>query len=142
MQMNVYTDASFDEKRNIAGIGVNIKDGQKERVYSLWVPALSVNEAELFAIYIGGILSEGRGTVYTDSESALTYINRWTKDKPRTKEQYIRHKRCEMWAYKIRKLSIFPEKVKGHQHKFQQHALGNEMADLLAKAGRAKFYGK
>lgn len=140
--MIIYTDASWDSKRNIAGIGIYVKDGEKERVFSNWVPALSINEAELAALYIGGILTGGKGKVYTDSQTALSYIRGEIKEKARTREQYIRHKRCEMWAYKIRKLSIFPEKIKAHQHTFQTHALGNRMADLLSQAGRAKFYEK
>ena len=32
------------------------------------------------------------------------------------------------------------EKVKAHEKKYQKLSLGNNMADLLAKNGRAKFY--
>lgn len=140
--MKTYVDASFDDKRNIAGIGIYIKDRQKERVFSIWTPSLSINEAELFAVYIGGILSSGQGEIYTDSQTAIQYINKGVADKPRTQEQYIRHKRCELWAYKIRKLNITPQKIKGHQKNMQTHSLGNQMADLLALKGRAKFYEK
>lgn len=42
-----YADSSFDERLNIAGIGIMIKKGEKERVYSTWIKAQSNNEAEL-----------------------------------------------------------------------------------------------
>lgn len=139
--MKIYTDASFDQKEGIAGIGILIKDGLKERVHSTWTKANNINEAELFAIYIAGILSEGRGTIYTDSQSAISYINNEVKEKPRTKEQYLNYMQCKFWASKINKLgNISIEKIKAHEHKFQIHSLGNRRADLLAQEGRSKFY--
>ena len=136
----IYTDASFDEKNKIAGIGILIKEGMKERVYSLWTPARTVNEAELFAIYIADILGENSGTIYTDSQTAISYINREIKEKLRTKEQYLNHKYCEFWAYKLRQRNVKPQKIKAHEHKFQVHSIGNRRADLLAQEGRAKYY--
>lgn len=82
--IKAYTDASFDEKRGIAGIGVVIKDGLKERVFSVWTKARAVNDAELFAIHLASILTEGKGIIYTDSQTAISYINGEIKDKPRT----------------------------------------------------------
>lgn len=138
--MRAYCDASFDEKKGIAGIGITIINGQKRRTVSNWMVAQSINEAELFAVYLTGILTSGQGVIYTDSQTAISYINKEIKDKPRTKEQYIRHKRCEFWAYKIRKLGVNVEKIKAHETKFQTHSMGNRMADLLAMEGRAKYY--
>ena len=135
-----YADSSFDERMNIAGIGIMIKKGEKERVYSTWIKAQSNNEAELFAVYLAGILTEQQGIIYTDSQTAIAYIAGNIKDKPRTKEQYIRHKHCELIAYKIRKLGLSVDKIKGHRRVYQSHAMGNNIADMLAKAGRAKFY--
>lgn len=135
-----YTDSSFDEKKGIAGVGVVIENGSKRRVVSNWIKAQSNNEAELFAIHLASILTEGKGVIYTDSQVAISYIKGEIKDKPRTREQYIRHKHCEFWAYQIRKRGIMPEKIKAHQHNFQTHSMGNRMADLLANEGRAKFY--
>lgn len=138
--MKAYCDSSYDEKRGIAGIGIVIDNGSKRRVVSNWIKAQSNNEAELFAIHLASILTEGKGEIYTDSQVAISYIKGEIKDKPRTKEQYIRHKHCEFWAYQIRKRGIMPEKIKAHQNKFQTHSIGNRMADLLANEGRAKFY--
>lgn len=136
-----YSDASFDDKKGIAGWGVILKKGEKQRVYSNWIKASSINEAELFAIYMASILLEGKGVIYTDSLTAISYINREIKDKPRTTEQYIRHKHCELWAYKIRKNpNITVEKVKGHQRSIQSHFICNQFADLASRSGRAKFY--
>lgn len=142
MQITAYADASFDEKNNVAGIGILIKKGEKERIYSFWTRAHSNNEAELFAVYMAGILTEQKGVIYTDSQTALDYVAGSIKDKPRTKEQFIRHKHCELVAYKIRKLGLTLGKIKGHRHVYQSHAMGNNLADMLAKAGRAKFYEK
>ena len=138
--MKSYCDSSYDEKRGIAGIGVVIEDGSKRRVVSTWIEAHSNNEGELFAIHLASILTEGKGEIYTDSQVAISYIKDEIKDKPRTKDQFIRHKHCEYWAYQIRKRGIIPQKIKAHQHNFQTHSMGNRMADLLASEGRAKFY--
>lgn len=138
--IKAYTDSSYDEKRKIAGIGIVIEKGQKRKITSTWIKAQSNNEAELFAIHLASILTEGKGVIYTDSQTAISYIKGEIKDKPRTKEQYIRHKHCEFLAYQIRRRGIMPEKIKAHQHKFQTHSMGNRMADLLANEGRAKFY--
>lgn len=138
--MKVYTDASFDDKNKIAGIGVCIVDGYKQRTYAVWTKARTINEAELFAIHLGSILSEGKGVIYTDSQTAISYINNQVKEKPRTQEQWLNHKYCQYWAYQIRKRKISVEKIKGHLNHFQTHQLCNNMADILAKAGRAKFY--
>lgn len=140
MQVIAYTDSSFDERQNVAGIGILVKEGEKERIYSTWIKAYSNNEAELFAIYLAGILAEQKGVIYTDSQVAIDYIQGNIKDKPRTREQYIRHRHCELVAYKIRRLGLDIGKLKGHRHVYQGHAIGNNIADLLAKAGRAKFY--
>lgn len=139
--MDIFVDSSFDEKRKVAGIGLYIKNGVKERCISNWIPVDNNNHAELFAIYIASILMNGKqGTIYTDSQNALAYINDQVKDKPRTREQYIRHMKMKVLAYKVRKLGCDIQKTKAHERKFQRNSLGNNMADLLAKNGRAKFY--
>lgn len=140
MQIKAYADSSYDEHKGVAGIGIVIICGEKRKVYSAWIKAHSNNEGELFAIYLAGILTSGQGIVYTDSQTALAYIRREIKGKPRTREQYIRHKHCELVAYKIRRLGVKAEKIKAHSKTFQTHAIGNNLADLLAKEGRAKFY--
>ena len=43
-------------------------------------------------------------------------------------------------AWKIRKLGVSVHKIKAHQNKVQTHALGNNIADLLTRNGRAKYY--
>ena len=138
--MKVYTDASFDIKKQIAGIGIVIKDGLKERTHSNWVKARTINAVELIAIYVGGIFLDKSGDVYTDSQTAIGYIKNDIKDKPRNREQYLNHLECKYWACKIRKLGINVEKIKAHERTFQTHSIGNRMADLMAMSGRAKFY--
>lgn len=138
--MKIFTDASFDDKRKIAGIGICIQDGYKQRIFSIWTPARTINDAELYAIHIASILSEGRGVIYTDSQTAISYINDQIKDKPRTKEQYLNHMQCRYWASQIKRRKIQVEKIKGHKKLFQTHQLGNNLADLLARTGLAKYY--
>jgi len=138
--MKVYCDSSYDERNNVAGIGITIENGQKRRTYSTWIKAHSNNEGELFAIHLASILSEGKGVIYTDSQTALAYIKGEIKDKPRSRQQYINHKHCEYWAYQLRRRGIIPEKIKAHQKNYQLHSFGNRLADLLANEGRAKFY--
>ena len=140
MAIKAYCDSSFDEKRGIAGIGIVIDNGSKRRVVSNWIKAQSNNEGELFAIHLASILTEGKGVIYTDSQVAINYIKGEIKDKPRTREQFIRHKHCEFWAYQIRQRGIIPEKIKAHRKVYQTHSMGNRLADLLANEGRAKFY--
>lgn len=140
--MKIYTDASFDNKKQIAGIGIVIKDGIKERTHSNWIKCRTVNAAELIAIYIGGVFLDKKGCVYTDSQTAISYINDEIKDKPRTKEQYLNHMECKYWAYKIRKRHQPIKKIKAHEKTFQTHSMGNRMADLMALNGRSKFYEK
>ncbi len=138
--IKAYCDSSFDDKRGIAGIGIIIENGSKRKLFSTWTQARSNNEAELFAIHLASILTSGNGTIYTDSQVAIDYIKRGVKDKPRTNEQFIRHKYCEYWAYQIRRRGIQLEKIKAHQRVFQTHSIGNRFADLAANEGRAKFY--
>ena len=138
--MKIYTDSSFDNKNGIAGIGVLIINGQKRRSISTWIKCRTNNEAELFAIHLASILTHGNGVIYTDSQTAISYINKEIKDKPRTKEQFLNHKYCEYWAYQIRKREIQVDKIKAHTNNFQTHYIHNRQADLLANEGRAKFY--
>ena len=138
--IKAYCDSSYDEKRCIAGIGVIIEKGAKKRLISTWIRAQSNNEAELYAIYLASILTEGQGIIYTDSQTALEYISHDIRDKPRTREQYLRHMHCMYWAVKIRNRCVKAEKIKADQKVFQTHSIGNRFADLAANEGRAKFY--
>lgn len=143
--MKAYCDSSYDEKRRMAGIGIVIQDGNKRRTYSNWVPARSNNEGELFAIYVSAILMNGRGTIYTDSQTALFYLEGKIKDdKERCREQWLNHKKCKFLAYRIHLVMKDTggkvEKIKAHTHHFQTHSIGNRLADLMAKEGRSKFY--
>lgn len=140
--MKIFTDASMDDKKGIAGIGILVCKGQRRDFVSNWVEAKSINEAELKAIYLACVLSGGEPCeIVTDSQTALQYIEYGVKDKPRTQEQYIRHKHCEFMAYKIRKFpNITFAKIKGHQHNYKTQSMGNRIADVLASEGRAKFY--
>ena len=140
--MKIFTDASYDTNKEVAGIGILVCKGQRRDFVSNWVKAKSINEAELKAIEIACILSGGEPCeIITDSQTALQYILHGVKDKPRTQEQYIRHKHCELIAYKIKKWkNITFAKIKGHQDNFKTQSMGNRLADVLASEGRAKFY--
>lgn len=139
--MRTYSDASFDEKRGIAGIGVVVyDDGNKKHPHNCHIKVRTINEAELYAIYWASIWNENRGVIYTDSQSAISYIKNEIKDKPRTKEQYVNHMHCVYWATLIRKRGIRVEKIKGHRNIMQPHYMGNRSADLEAQEGRSNYY--
>lgn len=141
--MRIFTDASFDDKRKVGGWGlIKEHNNQWGKPISNYDRFESVNEVELYAIYKACELSGGSPCeIITDSQSALSYINGWVKDKPRTQEQYIRHKHCEFWACKIRKYKNCTfSKTKGHTKNYRREGLGNRMADLSARDGLAKFY--
>jgi ribonuclease HI len=139
--MEIFCDCSFDSKRSIAGIGLLIKDGVKQKTISNWIPAPDNNYGEIWAVYQAAILMGGRdGTIYTDSQIALLYVQDKVKDKPRTREQYENHQRMRLIGYKIRKLGAKVEWTRGHVHNFKQRSVDNALADALAKQGRSKFY--
>lgn len=141
--IKAYVDASFDEANKVCGMGIFIQDGVKQRTISNWIHADSINFGEMWAIYTACILLNGRdATVYTDSQTALQYLTQGVKDKPRTREQYIRHRQMQVLAYKIKKLGVAVDKVKAHQKACNKTNTSNGLADMLAKMGRAKFYEK
>lgn len=141
--IKAFVDASFDADKKVCGIGIFIQDGVKQRTVSNWMHADSINFGEMWAIYTACILLHGRdATVYTDSQTALQYLTQGVKDKPRTREQYIRHRQMQVLAHKIKKLGVAVDKVKAHQKTCSRVATANGTADMLAKMGRAKFYEK
>jgi ribonuclease HI len=144
MSMKIYTDSSYDNNKKVGGWGVVVCIGEKRRTISNWGRFSSNNEAELFAIYEACILSGGSpAEIFTDSQTALQYIQNGVAEKPRTQEQYIRHKHCEFWAYKIRKFKNCTfSKVKAHTKIHKRNNVGNCMADLMARDGLSKFYEK
>jgi ribonuclease HI len=139
--MEIFCDSSYDNDNKIAGIGLLIKDGVKQKTISNWIPAPDNNFGEIWAVYMAAILMGGKdGTIYTDSQTALLYFQNKVKDKPRTKEQYIKHQRMRLMGYKIRKLGAKVEWTKGHVANFKPKSVDNALADALAKQGRSKFY--
>lgn len=140
--MKAYCDSSYDQAKGIAGIGVTVIDGEKRRVYSNWIKARTNNEAELFAIHLASIVAGADAEIYSDSQTAISYIEGNIKDKPRTKEQFLNHKHCEFWAAQIRRRGVKAIKIKAHEKTFQVHSIGNRLADLLANEGRAKYYSR
>lgn len=162
-ELTAYADASFDQRRSIAGWGVVIqikkKGVVKEHPYRNYLSCTSNNYAELYAIHQALILLAGNKyrnyktpmTIYTDSQTALDYINglrdkdyelthmaRWNKS------QWLEHKKMQYLAYKIRKM--VPEgtcsfrKVKGHVKDYKDEHLNNNLADGYAKIGRSLYY--
>ena len=141
--MEIFVDASLDEKKGIAGVGIYVMRGASNRTISQWYKTDDVNEAELWGIYIASILGHGKDcTIYTDSKTALAYVQKEVKEKPRTFEQHIRHKKMELLAYKVRKLNPKIEWIRGHCKFYQKQYIGNNIADKLAHQGRAKYYAQ
>lgn len=133
-----YTDANID-KNGIAGIGIVIIENDKRKEYALFTKCRTINAAEIFAIHLAGILTHGQALVYTDSQTALSYIKGEIKDKPRTREQYLNHLECKYWAYQIkRNPGVVVEKVKAHTNRRNEHAGNNKLADTLAMLGYLK----
>ena len=139
--VKVFTDASYDDKRGVCGIGIVIQDGVKQRTISNWVYATNVHYGEMFAIYMAAVLCNGKdATIYTDSAVAIAYLNNEVKERPRTTQQYYKHQEMRVLAYKINKLDAKVDKVKAHCNNFKQAALSNSLADILSKMGRSKYY--
>ena len=140
--MKIFTDSSLDEKKGICGIGLYVMKGASNRTISHWIETNDNNYGELWAIYMAAILAHGKDcTIYTDSMTAICYINgNENIEKPRTQEQYIRHKRLQLLAYKIRRLEPTVLWTKGHLKYFQEIPIGNQIADNLSKQARAKYY--
>lgn len=137
--MKAWVDSSFDNFRKVAGIGIYIEDGSRQKIISNWIPCRDNNYGELYAIYIGAILTGG-GEVYTDSETAIDYIKNRVLNKPRTPEQYRFHQKMRLLAYKIRRLHPTVEKVKAHSREVRKLEIGNAVSDLAAKQGLAKYF--
>lgn len=140
--VKVFTDASYDDKKHICGMGIVIQDGVKQRTISNWCVADSVHYGEMFAIYMAAVLTNGKNaTIYTDSAVALAYINGEVKEeRQRNTSQYYLHQQMKVLAYKINKLDVNVEKVKAHANNFKKKSIGNSLADILAKQGRSKYY--
>lgn len=147
--MEIYTDCSFLEKEHIAGLGVHIIDGQKQKSYSNWIKAPSNHYGELFAIYEACILSGGvECTIYTDSQTALDFIHNNIKRKSRgdfkSENHYYAYQMMRVLAYRVRRVSpnIKFEKVKAHRRDYRIGHINNSIADLLAKKGISKYMGR
>ena len=140
--MKIFTDSSLDENKGICGIGIYIVKGASNRTISHWIETNDNNYGELWAIYMAAILAHGKDcTIYTDSMTAISYINgNENIEKIRTQKQYIRHKRMQLLAYKIRRLKPKIIWTKGHLKYFQEIPIGNQIADNLSKQGRMKYY--
>ena len=131
--IKAYVDSSWRD--GIAGFGIFIKDGVKERSFSYRIRTENNIYGELWAIYQAAIFCACHDAViYTDSQTAIQYLNKAVKDKKRTPEQYIRHQQMKVLAYKINRLGVRVEYVKGHQ----REEYNNNMADLLAHKGLDK----
>lgn len=145
--MNIWCDSSYDEARKIAGIGIIAeRNGVFGKPISFWHRCEDNNEGELFAIYISAVKSGGEPcTIYSDSQMAIDYINGTYQPKqPMSEKRLKQHIKMRMLAHKIRKVSdnISFEWTKGHRQVYQKKSLGNNICDLMAKMGRAKYYGK
>lgn len=130
-----YVDSSW--KKSVAGFGVLIIDGVKSKVFSNYIPADNNNYGELWAIYQAAIFLAHRpgAVIYTDSQTAVSYVNDYIKDKERTPEQYHQHMHMKVLAYQIRRLGVRCQFVKGHKD-----CIENEIADKLARQGRLKAH--
>jgi ribonuclease HI len=147
--MEIYTDSSYNEKNKVAGIGIHIINGVKSRQISNFIPVPNNNLGEMWAIYVAAIVSGYKpATIYTDSLTALGFLNGTIQKKTRTdfktEEQWINHNQMRVLAYKIKRANpnLKFEKVKAHRKDFKLDHLNNSMADILAKKGVAKYLSR
>lgn len=132
--MEIFCDCSYNEKKKVAGIGLLIKEDGEEIRLSNWIPAEDNNFGEMWAVYQAAIIMGGRkGTIYTDSQTALSFIRGKKKMKPMTHRQYLNYQRLRLLGYKIRRLHPNVKWVKGHSS-----CRENNVADILARAGAEK----
>ncbi|MBQ8465699.1 MAG: hypothetical protein IJ545_06795 [Alphaproteobacteria bacterium] len=143
--MIIYTDSSYNERFGVAGIGCLIIDGEKRRIFSNWIELPNNNVGELYAIYYALTIASratGPHTVYTDSQTAIAFIQGTIKDKPLTPQQQRNRLECQKWAYRINRImpeGLTIEKIKAHTGHYQTGAINNAIADLLAKEGIVKY---
>lgn len=145
--ITIYTDSSYNEANQVAGIGCVAIEGEKRRIFSTYHKLSSNNEGELFAIWYALLIYPNKPVkVYTDSQTAISYINgNVREDKPLTLKQRENRARLRILAYKINQLrknnpSFQIEHIKAHTNRYQVHYIQNQIADLLAKEGIAKFF--
>lgn len=137
--MRIYTDCSYDPYKHVCGLGLYIEDGVVTRTISTHITADNNNYGELFAIYLAAILSHGKNcTIYTDSQIAMSFVKGDVKCNADTVDSYERFQRLRLLGYKIRQLKPVLAWVRGHQRDLNNHSIGNQLADLLAKQGRLK----
>lgn len=132
-----FTDANID-KKGIAGIGIVIIENGKRKEYALYTKCRTINAAELFAVHLANILTHGQAAIYTDSQTAISYIEGNIKEKPRTREQYLNHLECKYWAYQVKRSPCKALKVKAHTNRRNELAANNKLADTLAVLGYLK----
>lgn len=84
--ITIYTDSSYNEANQVAGIGCVAIEGEKRRIFSTYHKLSSNNEGELFAIWYALLIYPNKPVkVYTDSQTAISYINgNVREDKPLT----------------------------------------------------------
>lgn len=150
--LEIWTDSSYCQEKKIAGIGLVIKRHGKYNSIPSWTPASSNNYGEMWAIHQAGVLAGGsKCIIYTDSQTALDYINgirgKEYEAKHRsswTKFQYYEHKRLQFLAYRIKRMSpnLSFEKVKAHQKDLKALHICNNMADSSAKLGVIQFLSR
>ena len=145
----VFTDASFDEKAHVSGVGIVIVRGEKRSIYSAFFSSRSSNEGELQAIWLASQILHGEAfELYTDSQAALIFLEgKENSAKARTSEGWKNFLACKLWAKKIQKSSALAQtslhllKIKGHQKSLSSPLVcNNRLADLLAKEGLGKYY--
>lgn len=135
----IYADASYDAKRQVAGLGVVISrhahfENTKIKRYKRLVQSNDSNLAELQAVYLATLqLTEKDNNIIimTDNTNVRQTIRRPTR------EEYAGD-RCELGLLIRKELEKYPDRkfrvyhVEGHSLSTDQHSVNQQICDKIA----------
>lgn len=134
--MKIFVNTSLD--KDIIGIGLYVEDKNNNQTISQYYKTNDINEAELWGIYQASILGYGKDCIiFTNSKTAIKYIQKEYKNEAKTKEEYMQNKKCEYLSYKIRRLKT---KIKYTHEYINSNELpwGNTVSNYLAQKSKEK----
>jgi ribonuclease HI len=134
--MQIWTDASFNDKTKEAGLGILVrkllKNGIKETKYAIKCKADDNNQAELLAILYGlrSVDNSEKIHIITDSQTAIDCIHS-PESKPNKYKYVVRQIQQEL---KGKRWKIYHKK--GHSRSNDRYSNRQEVTDLLAKCAK------
>lgn len=144
--IKIYTDSSFNDKYKVAGVGVVIDLEIEKKLFKNCFKLPNNNTGELAAIWYA--LSIARKykppfIIYTDSQTAIDYINGVAEKKKDLTPEKIRNRlELKKWAYRIKKIMPIECQIlhiKAHTGHHNDNAVNNAHADQEAKNAVYKY---